>query len=313
MKRALVTGGAGFIGSHICERLLEQGYFVYCVDNLYCGSKWNIQHLEQNVNFVFIIADIATLFELEVDEIYNLASPASPIHYESNPMFTINTSVNGTIKMASLAQKLRCKLFHASTSEVYGDPIIHPQPETYCGNVNPIGLRACYDESKRLAESILFIHYRQQPFPLKVGRIFNTYGPRMQVDDGRVISNFINEALKNEDITVYGDGSQTRSFCFVSDLVNGIMKFMQTEDEITGPINLGSQFEYPVIEIAQQVIKLTGSRSKIIHTPLPKDDPKKRRPDSTLAKKVLNWEPVVTLEEGLLKTIDYYKNVLKTS
>jgi UDP-glucuronate decarboxylase len=311
MKRALVTGGAGFIGSHICEKLLENGYFVYCVDDLYCGNKSNILHLEKNSNFVFIIADVSKMFELAVDEIYNFASPASPVHYQANPMYTIMTSVNGAIQMASLAQRVKSKLFQASTSEVYGDPLVHPQPETYCGNVNPIGLRSCYDESKRLAESIFFIHYRQQHFPLKIGRIFNTYGPRMRFDDGRITSNFINQALRDEDITVYGDGSQTRSFCYISDLVDGILKFMATDDEVTGPINLGSQFEYQVIDIARTIIQLTGSKSKIIHMPLPEDDPCKRRPDSTLAKKLLNWEPKIPLEEGLLKTIEYHQKIQK--
>jgi UDP-glucuronate decarboxylase len=309
MKRAIVTGGAGFIGSYVCEYLLGKGYFVYCVDDLYCGSKANIRHLENNPNFVLIVLNVTAMFELEVQEIYNLAAPASPLHYQVNPMYTIMTTVQGANQMAMLAQKLKCKLFQASTSEVYGDPLIHPQPETYFGNVNPIGPRACYDESKRLAESILFIYYRQQTFPLKVGRIFNTYGPRMRSDDGRVLSNFITQALNGEDITVYGDGLQTRSFCYITDLIEGIMKFMDTPEEITGPINLGSQFEYPILEIASEVIDLTGSSSKIIHKPLPKDDPVKRRPDSTLAKKLLNWEPKVTLREGLSKMIDYYKKL----
>lgn len=307
MKRAMVTGGAGFIGSFLCEKLLEMGYFVYCVDDLYCGNKSNISFLEKNPNFVLIIADVTRMFELEVDEIYNLASPASPVHYQSNPMYTISTSVNGAIQMATLAQKLKCKLFQASTSEVYGDPLVHPQPETYFGNVNPIGVRSCYDESKRLAESIFFIYYRQQHFPLKVGRIFNTYGPRMRLDDGRITSNFINQALNNEDLTVYGDGSQTRSFCYISDLIHAIIKFMGTKDDVVGPINLGSQFEHTVLDIAKLIIKLTKSQSKIIHLPLPEDDPTKRRPDTTLAKKLLDWEPKVSLEEGLARTIEYYK------
>lgn len=309
MKKVLVTGGAGFIGSHLCERLLELGHTVFCVDNLYSGSKNNISHLQINRNFVFITADVRTLFELEVDAIYNLACPASPIHYQSNPMYTVKTGIIGAAHMASLAQKLKCKLFHASTSEVYGDPLVHPQPETYWGNVNPIGLRACYDETKRLACTILFIYYRQQPFPLKIGRIFNTYGPRMSMDDGRVVSNFINQAIRNEDITVYGKGLQTRSFCYITDLLNGILKFMDTPNDCTGPINLGSQFECTVLEVAEMVIKLTGSRSKIIFKPLPEDDPIKRCPDLTLAKKVLDWEPKITLEEGLKKTIAYYKEL----
>lgn len=307
MKRALVTGGAGFIGSHLCEKLLDLGYFVYCIDNLYSGSKNNIRHLENHKNFIFIIVDVTTMFEIEVDEIYNLASPASPIHYQVNPMYTVRTTTDGAIHMAALAQKLKCKLFQASTSEVYGDPLVHPQPESYFGNVNSIGLRSCYDESKRLAESILFIYYRQQPFPLKIGRIFNTYGPKMHFDDGRVVTTFIQQALNNQDITVNGDGSQTRSLCYISDLIEGILKFMATDDDIIGPINLGSQFEYTVLDIAKTVIQLTNSKSKIVFRPLPKDDPTKRRPDPTLSKKILNWEPKITLEEGLTKTIQYYK------
>lgn len=309
MKRALVTGGAGFIGSHLCEKLLELRYTVFCVDNLYSGSQNNINHLRMNKNFAFVNADVATMSEFEVDEIYNLACPASPTHYQSNPMYTVKTGIDGAIRMASLAQKLKCKLFHASTSEVYGDPLIHPQTETYWGNVNPIGLRACYDETKRLACTILFIHYRQQPFPLKIGRIFNTYGPKMNMDDGRVVSNFINQAIRNEDITVYGKGLQTRSFCYITDLLDGIFKFMDTPNDIIGPINLGSQFEYTILEVAEMVIQLTGSRSKIIFKPLPEDDPIKRCPDITLAQKLLHWEPKVTLEEGLKKTIAYYKEL----
>lgn len=308
-KKALVTGGAGFIGSHLCERLLSEGYFVYCVDNLYSGNQDNIKHLQGLNNFVFIVADVTTLFELEVNEIYNLASPASPLHYQSNPMYTVLTSINGTFRMGSLAQKLRAKMFQASTSEVYGDPLVHPQPENYFGNVNPISTRACYDEGKRLAESILFILYRQISFPLKVGRIFNTYGPRMDIDDGRVISNFINRALRNENLSVYGDGSQTRSFSYVSDLIDGIRKLMNTDDSFTGPINLGSQFEYTMLDVAKCVIELTESKSEIVFTPLPDADPTKRRPNGELAKRVLGWEPQVTLREGLTKTIEYYKNL----
>lgn len=307
MKKALVTGGAGFIGSHFCEKLLQLGYTVFCLDNLYTGNKRNIQHLETNPNFVFIVADVSSAFEVEVSEIYNFACPASPLHYQSNPLFTISTSVNGAIKMGTLAQKIGCKLFHASTSEVYGDPLVHPQQETYLGNVNPIGIRACYDESKRLAESILFVLFREKQFPLKLGRIFNTYGPRMSDEDGRAISNFIIQSLNNDDITVYGEGKQTRSFCYISDLVDAIIKFMHTSEKVTGPINLGSEFEYSVIDIAKLIIKLTGSKSRIIHMPLPPDDPVMRRPDLSRAKELLNWEPKVTLEEGLKKTIEYYK------
>lgn len=308
MKRALVTGGAGFIGSHLCERLLALGYSVFCVDDLYSGNQNNIKHLQENNNFVFFISDVANLFELEVDEIYNLASPASPKHYQVNPLYTIKTCIDGAIRMGSLAQKLKCKLFQASTSEVYGDPKVHPQPESYWGNVNPIGVRACYDESKRLAESILFIYYRQQNFPLKLGRIFNTYGPRMDRDDGRVVTNFINQAIRNEDITIYGDGSQTRSFCYITDLIDGMITFMATDESVTGPMNLGSSFEYSILEIAETIIKLTRSSSKIVFQKLPEDDPIKRRPDITLAKKALQWEPKISLEEGLIKTIAYYNH-----
>lgn len=313
MKRALVTGGAGFIGSHLCERLLELGYHVFCVDDLYSGNQTNIASLRKHDRFVFIIADVTTLFELEVDEIYNLASPASPTHYQSNPLYTIKTGIEGAIRMGTLAQKLQCKLFQASTSEVYGDPLVYPQPETYWGNVNPIGIRACYDESKRLAEAILFIHHRQKPFPLKVGRIFNTYGPRMNINDGRVISSFINQAIRNENITIHGNGLQTRSFCYISDLIDAIIKFMATGPEVTGPMNLGSEFEYTILQTAELIIKLTGSRSKTIFEALPEDDPIKRRPDLTLAKKTLDWEPKVSFEEGLKKTVAYYKELqLKT-
>lgn len=308
MKKALVTGGAGFIGSHLCERLIKEHYFVYCVDNLYTGHKNNIRHLEHYSNFVFINCDVAHLSDLEVQEIYNLACPASPIHYQINPMFTIQTSINGAIHMATLAQKLKAKLFHASTSEVYGEPHLHPQPESYWGNVNPIGIRSCYDESKRLAESILFVFYRQQVFPLRIGRIFNTYGPRMHPEDGRVISSFITQALANQDVTVFGSGNQTRCFCYIDDLINAILKFMDLENGCTGPINLGNSNEYTINEIAHMIIDLTQSHSKIIHMPLPEDDPTHRKPDLTLAKKVLDWEPQISLEEGLKKTILYYKD-----
>lgn len=306
MKKALITGGAGFIGSHLCTKLIDNGYFVYCIDNLYTGNLNNLKHLKDHPNFFFHFCDISTLGDFEVDEIYNLASPASPIHYQSNPMFTIKTNVNGAIAMASLAQKLQAKLFQASTSEVYGDPLVHPQPESYWGNVNPIGPRACYDESKRIGESILFIHYHQQPFPLKLGRIFNTYGPKMHQDDGRLISNFVNQALNNKDVTIYGDGSQTRSFCYIDDLIDGIIKFMNSPNEIIGPINLGSQNEHTVLEMAKLIIQLTGSRSKITYQPLPENDPTRRRPDINLAKKTLNWEPRTSLRDGLNKTIAYY-------
>lgn len=308
-RRALVTGGAGFIGSHLCDHLIERGYVVFCVDNLYSGSAANISHLQSHPNFVFVNSDVSTVSELEVSEIYNLACPASPVHYQSNPMYTVHTSVNGAIRMATLAQKLKIKLFQASTSEVYGDPTVHPQPESYWGNVNPIGPRACYDESKRIAEAILFILHHQQPYGLKLGRIFNTYGPRMLVDDGRVISNFINQALQNEDVTIYGDGSQTRSFCYIDDLIDAIFKFMNSDDKVVGPINLGNQAEFSVQDLAKYVIELTGSRSKIIYSNLPIDDPSRRRPNISLAKEVLGWEPKVSLEEGLKKTIAYYQNL----
>lgn len=312
MKRALVTGGAGFIGSHLCKRLIVQGYFVYCADNLYSGNFMNIKDLATNPNFVFINSDVTTLYDLEVHEIYNLACPASPIHYQANPMFTLHTSINGAIQMAQLAQKLRIKLFHASTSEIYGEPSVHPQPENYFGNVNPIGPRACYDEGKRVAETILFIHYQQQKFPLKIARIFNTYGPNMQIDDGRAVSNFINQALRNKDLTVFGDGTQTRSFCYIDDLIDAILKFMQTTDEVTGPLNLGNAYEYTILEMARLIIKLTASHSKIVHAPLPQDDPTHRRPDLTLAKKFLDWEPEVSLITGLHKTIEYFKKSSKS-
>jgi UDP-glucuronate decarboxylase len=310
MTRALITGGAGFIGSHLCEKLLQLGYTVFCADNLYTGSQNNIKHLLKNSNFSFFIIDVCNMFEMEVNEIYNLACPASPIHYQINPMYTIKTSINGTQNMASLAQKLKCKLFHASTSEVYGDPKINPQPESYYGNVNPIGSRACYDESKRVAEAILFIHYRQQPFPLKLGRIFNTYGPKMNTDDGRVISNFIRQALRNEALSVYGNGLQTRCFCYIDDMIEGIIHFMKTPDDFLGPLNLGTTIEYTVLEIAEKIIQLTDSKSKIIFKNLPENDPIRRCPDTTLAKKSIGWEPKTSIEEGLKKTIAYFKDLV---
>lgn len=310
MRKVLVTGGAGFIGSHLCDRLIARGDVVYCLDNLFSGSQANISQLRSNIRFNFINLDVCTVFDLEVSEIYNLACPASPIHYQSNPIFTVKTSVDGAIHMVELAQRLDSKLFQASTSEVYGEPTVHPQPESYFGNVNPIGPRAAYDESKRLAESILFIYYHRMPYKLKLGRIFNTYGPRMLVDDGRIISNFINQAIRNEDITVYGDGLQTRSFCYVDDMVDVIIKFMETGDEVVGPINLGSEFEYSVLEVAKLIIELTGSKSKIVHELLPANDPTHRRPDTTLVKRVLDWEATTSLEEGLTKTIEYYQSLL---
>lgn len=310
MKKALVTGGAGFIGSHLCSRLIQLGYFVYCVDDLYTGNLNNILELKNHPNFVFHLCDISMLGEFEVDEIYNLACPASPVHYQSNPMFTVKTSINGAIALAQLAQKIQAKLFQASTSEVYGEPLVHPQPESYWGNVNPIGPRACYDESKRLAEAILFIHYNQHAFPLKVGRIFNTYGPKMHLEDGRLISNFVTQALNNKDVTVYGDGKQTRSFCYIDDLIDAIIKFMNTSKDITGPINLGKQEEQSVLEMAKLIIELTGSHSNIVFKPLPINDPTRRRPDISLAKKILNWEPTTSLYDGLHKTILYYTELI---
>jgi len=309
MKKALVTGGAGFIGSHLCERLIQLDYMVFCVDNLYSGSLQNIKHLMNNPNFVFINSDLCQISDFDVQEIYNLACPASPVRYQTNPLFTIHTSVQGSIKMAALAQTLKAKLFHASTSEIYGEPKVHPQPETYLGNVNPCGPRACYDEGKRIAESILFIYYHQLPFPLKIGRIFNTYGPKMHPEDGRVISNFVNQAIRGVPLTVYGDGSQTRSFCYVSDLVDAILLFMGSSEEVTGPINLGNPAEYTILEVAKLIIELTGSQSKIEYCPLPVDDPTKRRPDISLAKRVLHWEPKITLVEGLKHTIEYYRKL----
>lgn len=311
MKKSLVAGGAGFIGSHLCDRLIKAGHFVYCLDNLYSGSLLNIKPLQDHHNFIFIHSDVSLPCDLEVQEIYNLACPASPVHYQANPIYTVNTSIQGATRLAILAQKLKAKMFHASTSEIYGEAMVHPQPENYWGNVNPIGPRACYDESKRLAETILMIHYHQQPFPLKIGRIFNTYGPRMHIHDGRVVSNFIVQALNAKDLTVYGNGSQTRSFCYVDDLVDAIIKFMNTENSVVGPINLGNDVENSVLELAQLIIKLTGTSAKVISAPLPVDDPTHRKPDITLARELLGWEPKVSLEEGLKKSVEFYKDYLQ--
>ena len=311
MKRILITGGGGFIGSHLCEYLLKQGHEVICVDNFFTGTKRNIFHLLNNPYFEFIRHDITFPLYVEVDEVYNLACPASPIHYQFDPVQTVKTSVMGTINMLGLAKRLKIKILQASTSEVYGDPEVHPQPETYWGNVNPIGLRSCYDEGKRCAETLCFDYFRQHKVRIKVVRIFNTYGPRMHPNDGRVVSNFIVQALQNKDITVYGDGSQTRSFCYVDDLIQGMFKMMETEDDFTGPVNLGNPQEFSVLELAEKVIDLTNSRSKIVFKPLPPDDPKRRRPDITLAKKKLNWEPKMPLEEGLKKTIEYFDELLR--
>jgi len=306
-KRILITGGAGFIGSHLCERLLEEGNEVICVDNFFTGSKENIKHLLGNPYFEVLRHDITFPLYVEVDEIYNLACPASPIHYQFDPVQTTKTSVMGAINMLGLAKRLKIRILQASTSEVYGDPTVHPQKEDYWGNVNPIGPRACYDEGKRCAETLFFDYYRQHNLDIKVVRIFNTYGPRMLPNDGRVVSNFIVQALKGEDITVYGDGSQTRSFCYIDDMVDGIIKMMNSPKGFTGPVNLGNPSEFSILELAEMILKLTKSKSKIVFKPLPQDDPKQRQPDITLAKSRLNWEPKVPLQEGLIKTIEYFK------
>lgn len=309
-KRVLITGGAGFIGSHLCERLLNEGNEVICVDNFFTGRKSNISHLINNPKFELITHDVINPISIAVDEIYNFASPASPPHYQYDPIFTMKTNVLGTLNMLELAKMYNAKIMQASTSEVYGDPLEHPQREDYRGNVNPIGPRACYDEGKRAAETLCFDYWRKYNTRIKVIRIFNTYGPRMREDDGRVVSNFIVQALKGEDITVYGDGSQTRSFCYISDLVEGIMRMMISQDDFRGPVNLGNPGEFKVIELAEMVIRMTNSKSKIVFKPLPEDDPKMRRPDITLAKTKLNWEPRVPLEEGLRETIKYFKTLL---
>lgn len=303
--RILVTGGAGFIGSHLSERLLAEGHEVICLDNYFTGSKRNIQHLEAHPNFERVRHDIVHPYQAEVDRIYNLACPASPVHYQYNPIKTIKCSTVGMVNMLGLAKRCRARLLQASTSEVYGDPEIHPQVESYWGNVNPIGIRSCYDEGKRVAETLCMDYQRQNQVDVRIIRIFNTYGPRMQPDDGRVVSNFILQALKNEEITIYGDGSQTRSFQYVSDLIEGMTRMMECPDW-TGPVNLGNPVEFTILELAQKVIEMTGSRSKIRHLPLPADDPKKRRPDIGLARERLGWEPVVQLEEGLAKTVEWF-------
>jgi UDP-glucuronate decarboxylase len=309
MKTILVTGGAGFIGSHLCEALLKQGHYVICLDNFFTGRIENIKHLMDFDNFELIRHDIIDPIKLEVDEIYNLACPASPVHYQYNPIKTIKTSILGTMNMLGLAKRVKAKILQASTSEVYGDPLVHPQPESYRGNVNPIGPRACYDEGKRAAETLCFDYHRQHKVDIRVVRIFNTYGPNMQFNDGRVVSNFIVQALKNEDITVYGDGKQTRSFCYVSDLVRGMIDFMNQEQHL-GPINLGNDGEFTILELAEKVIQLTHSKSKITFKPLPEDDPLQRKPDLSLARKLINYEPKIKLEEGLIKTIEYFKKRL---
>jgi UDP-glucuronate decarboxylase len=307
--RTLVTGGAGFIGSHLCEKLLELGDDVVCLDNFFTGSKKNISHLLDSRSFELIRHDITEPILLEVDRIFNLACPASPVHYQYNPVKTVKTSVMGTINMLGMAKRVKARILQASTSEVYGDPKIHPQTEDYWGNVNPIGIRSCYDEGKRVAETLMMDYHRQNKVDVRIIRIFNTYGPRMAVDDGRVVSNFIIQALRGEDITVYGDGSQTRSFCYVSDLVDGIVRMMNC-DGFTGPVNLGNPAETTILEFAQRIIKLTNSRSKIIFKPLPPDDPRQRQPDITLAQEKLGWKPVVPVEEGLKQTIDYFSALI---
>lgn len=310
MKRVLVTGGAGFIGSHLCRRLLKDGNDVICVDNLFTGTKKNIEELLDDHYFEFIRHDVTRELLVEVDQIYNLACPASPVHYQYDPVKTINTSVMGAINMLELAKNVKARILQASTSEVYGDPKVHPQPESYWGNVNPIGIRSCYDEGKRVAETIFFDYHRQFGVDIKIVRIFNTYGANMSTNDGRVVSNFIVQALKNQDITIYGDGTQTRSFCYVEDLVDGMVRMMNSRDDFTGPVNLGNPGEFTMLELANKVIELTGSSSKIVHKPLPQDDPTQRQPVIDLAKKELSWEPTINLEEGLQKTIEYFRSVV---
>lgn len=310
--RVLVTGGAGFLGSHLCEHLLSNGHDVLCVDNFYTGTKENIVRLMGNPYFELLRHDITFPLYVEVDEIYNLACPASPIHYQNDPVQTTKVNVHGSINMLGLAKRLKAKILQASTSEVYGNPNTHPQSESYWGNVNPIGPRACYDEGKRCAETLFFDYFRQHRLRIKVARIFNTYGPRMHPNDGRVISNFIIQALREEPLTIYGKGSQTRSFCYVDDMVEGLILLMRSSDDLTGPVNLGNPKEYSILEIAQKILELTGSRSKIVFEPLPQDDPERRQPDISLARQVLGWSPRVALEEGLPKTIDYFDNLVRS-
>ena len=309
-KRVLVSGGAGFLGSHLCEQLLARGQQVLCVDNFFTGTRRNIEHLLDHKRFELLRHDVTHPLFVEVDEIFNLACPASPIHYKKDPVQTTKTSVIGAINMLGLAKRLKIKVLQTSTSEVYGDPSVHPQPESYWGNVNPIGPRSCYDEGKRCAETLFFDYWRQHRLPIKVVRVFNTYGPRTHPNDGRVVSSFIVQALLNRDITVFGDGSQTRSFCYVDDLIEGLTRMMDSPQEVTGPINLGNPAEYSILEIAQKVIELTGSRSKIVHLALPEDDPKQRRPDIGAAERTLDWRPGIPLTEGLPKTIAYFEKIV---
>jgi len=309
-KRVLVTGGAGFLGSHLCERLLDDDCDVVCVDNFYSGSKDNVAHLQGNPNFELLRHDVTFPLYIEVDEIYNLACPASPIHYQKDPVQTTKTNVHGAINMLGLAKRIRAKIFQASTSEVYGDPEVHPQTEGYWGHVNPIGVRSCYDEGKRCAETLFFDYHRQHALDIKVVRIFNTYGPRMHPNDGRVVSNFVVQALRGQDITIYGDGTQTRSFCYVTDLIEGFLRLMASPKEIVGPMNMGNPREFTIGELAELIIRQVGSQSKLVMMPLPQDDPKQRQPDITVAKNTLNWQPKIELEEGLARTIAYFRQLL---
>jgi len=309
-NKVLVTGGAGFLGSHLCERLLNEGNEVVCLDNYFTGQKQNVVHLIKNPFFELVRHDVTLPFHIEVDQIYNLACPASPIHYQYNPIKTVKTSVMGAINMLGLAKRTKARILQASTSEVYGDPEVHPQVESYWGHVNPIGIRSCYDEGKRIAETLFVNYHQQNNVRIKIIRIFNTYGPRMHPSDGRVVSNFIVQALKGEDITIYGDGSQSRSFCYVDDLLEGMIRLMNSREDFTGPVNIGNPNEFTMLELAEKVIKLTGTKSKIIYMPLPSDDPTQRQPNISLAKKELGWEPKVMLEEGLIKTIDYFRSIL---
>lgn len=310
-RRVLVTGGAGFIGSHLCERLLRDGHEVLCVDNFYTGARHNVHELLSNPRFELLRHDVCFPLYVEVDEIYNLACPASPIHYQFDPVQTTKTSVHGAINMLGLAKRVKAKILQASTSEVYGDPSVHPQTEDYWGNVNPVGPRSCYDEGKRCAETLFFDYHRQHQLPIKVARIFNTYGPHMHPNDGRVVSNFIVQALQNKDITIYGDGSQTRAFCYVDDLVDGLVRLMKTPKNVTGPINLGNPGEFSIGQLAETVIDLVGTSSRIICLPLPADDPRQRRPDISKANELLGWKPTIALKEGLLRTIPYFEKILK--
>ena len=313
MQKILVTGGAGFLGSHLCERLIEGGHDVLCVDNYFTGSKANIKHLLDHPHFELMRHDVTFPLYVEVDRIFNLACPASPVHYQHDPVQTTKTSVHGAINMLGLAKRVKARILQASTSEVYGDPEVHPQPESYWGKVNPIGVRSCYDEGKRCAETLFFDYWRQHQLQIKVVRIFNTYGPRLHPNDGRVVSNFIVQALKGEDITMFGDGSQTRSFCYVDDLIEVMLRMMDSPANFIGPVNIGNPGEFTMLELAEMVLRLTGSRSKISFKPLPSDDPKQRRPDISLAKQALDWEPKVSLEEGLVKTIAYFRHLLAAS